>query len=178
MSCGGGHLQCTVKMSLYFQASILSQEVSPDTLKTDHLLMVSITMCTLKLAYYLKMFHLILWRLTIYSWSQLLFEVWVLSQEVSPYTLKTDHFLMMLEYYLMQSHLILRRLTIYSWSQLLFEVWVLSQEVSPYISQIYHFLMQSHLMLWVSDCCLAIFQLYHGENKLTFNEMMIRFTLY
>jgi hypothetical protein len=27
----------------------------------------------------------------------------------------------------------------------------------------------------VSDCCLApIFQLYHGENKLIFNEMMMR----
>jgi hypothetical protein len=32
------------------------------------------------------------------------------------------------------------------------------------------------------DCCLtcntAIFQLYHGENKLIFNEMMVRSALY
>jgi hypothetical protein len=28
---------------------------------------------------------------------------------------------------------------------------------------------------WVSDCCLT---LYHGENKLIFNEMMTRSTLY
>jgi len=30
----------------------------------------------------------------------------------------------------------------------------------------------------VSDCWLAIFQLYHGENKLIFNEMMMRSALY
>jgi hypothetical protein len=34
----------------------------------------------------------------------------------------------------------------------------------------------------VSDCCLtpnaAIFQLYHGENRLIVNEMMIRSALY
>ena len=27
---------------------------------------------------------------------------------------------------------------------------------------------------WASDCCSAIFQLYHGKNKLIFNEMMMR----
>ena len=36
--------------------------------------------------------------------------------------------------------------------------------------------------LGVSDCCFsansAIFQLYHGEKKLIFNEMMMRSTLY
>ena len=31
------------------------------------------------------------------------------------------------------------------------------------------FAMRLHFML--SDCCLAIFQLYHGENKLIFKEM-------
>jgi hypothetical protein len=34
---------------------------------------------------------------------------------------------------------------------------------------------------WVSDCCLTplrIFQLYHGENKLIFNEMMMRSASY
>jgi hypothetical protein len=32
---------------------------------------------------------------------------------------------------------------------------------------------------WVSDCCLMpIFQLYHDENKLIFNEMMMRSALY
>ena len=31
---------------------------------------------------------------------------------------------------------------------------------------------------WVSDCCSAIFQLFYGENKLIFIEMMIRSTLY
>jgi hypothetical protein len=32
---------------------------------------------------------------------------------------------------------------------------------------------------WVSECCLIpIFQLYHGENKLVFNEMMMRSTLF
>ena len=35
---------------------------------------------------------------------------------------------------------------------------------------------------WVSDCCLAstqqFFQLYHGENKLIFNEMMMRSALF
>jgi hypothetical protein len=30
----------------------------------------------------------------------------------------------------------------------------------------------------VSDCCLTPPQLYHGENKLIFNEMMVRFNLY
>ena len=36
--------------------------------------------------------------------------------------------------------------------------------------------------LGVSDCCFSanstIFQLYHGEKKLIFNEMMMRSTLY
>ena len=35
---------------------------------------------------------------------------------------------------------------------------------------------------WVSDCCLnaksAIVQLYHGKNKLIFNEMMMRLALF
>jgi hypothetical protein len=35
---------------------------------------------------------------------------------------------------------------------------------------------------WVSDCCLnaksAIVQLYHGKNKLIFNEMMMRMALF
>jgi hypothetical protein len=35
---------------------------------------------------------------------------------------------------------------------------------------------------WVSDCCLMhtqqFFQLHHGENKLIFNEMMMRSALY
>jgi hypothetical protein len=33
---------------------------------------------------------------------------------------------------------------------------------------------------WVSDCCLTpvIFQIYHGENKLIFNEMMMRSALF
>ena len=31
---------------------------------------------------------------------------------------------------------------------------------------------------WVSNCCLTPLQLYHGENKLIFNEMMIRSALY
>jgi len=34
----------------------------------------------------------------------------------------------------------------------------------------------------VSDCCLtpnsAIFQLYHGENKIIFNKMIMRSALY
>jgi len=34
----------------------------------------------------------------------------------------------------------------------------------------------------VSECCLtptqAIFQLYHGDNKLIFNEMMMKSTLF
>jgi len=38
------------------------------------------------------------------------------------------------------------------------------------------------LSIGVSDCCLIptkqIFQLYHGENKLIFNEMMMRSVLY
>ena len=38
------------------------------------------------------------------------------------------------------------------------------------------------LIAWVSDCVfnakLAIFQLYHGENKLIFKEMMMRSALY
>jgi hypothetical protein len=41
----------------------------------------------------------------------------------------------------------------------------------------------SPLQLWVSEWLLfsgnsAIFQVYHGENKLIFNEMMMRSTLY
>ena len=31
---------------------------------------------------------------------------------------------------------------------------------------------------WVSDCCLTPTQLYHGANKLIFNEMMMRSALY
>jgi hypothetical protein len=34
------------------------------------------------------------------------------------------------------------------------------------------------LTFWVSDCCLAPFQLYHDMNKLIFNEMMTRSALY
>ena len=30
----------------------------------------------------------------------------------------------------------------------------------------------------VSDCCLTPTQLYHGENKLIFNEMMMKSALY
>ena len=31
---------------------------------------------------------------------------------------------------------------------------------------------------WVSDCCLPPTQLFHGENKLIFNEMIMRSALY
>ena len=34
---------------------------------------------------------------------------------------------------------------------------------------------------WVSECCLTLtqqFQLYHSENKLMFNEMMMKYALY
>ena len=38
------------------------------------------------------------------------------------------------------------------------------------------------LLIWVSDCCLMptqqFFQLYHGKNKLSFNEMMMKSALY
>jgi hypothetical protein len=34
------------------------------------------------------------------------------------------------------------------------------------------------LRCWMSEWLLFIFQLYHGENKLIFNEMMMRFALF
>jgi len=34
------------------------------------------------------------------------------------------------------------------------------------------------VMIRVSDCCSAIVQLYHGENKFIFNEMMMRSALF
>ena len=136
MSCGGGHLQCTVKMSLYFQASILSQDVSPYTLKTDHILMVSITFWSLST---------ISRGLTLYfeDWP-FSHDAWILSHTVSPYTSKTDH-LRMVSITFWSLSTISRGFTLY------FADWPFSHDGSHYILKLEYYLMQSHLMLWVSE---------------------------
>jgi hypothetical protein len=95
---------------------------------------------------------------------------------------KIDHYTCVtLNYsnYIMEAHIIPYKFCIFT----LYFCWSLNSFLFVLLLKVYVLRLIQHMSEWVSEWLLfnvnsAIFQLYHGENKSIFNEMMMRSALY
>ena len=95
---------------------------------------------------------------------------------------KIDHYTCVtLNYsnYIMEAHIIPYKFCILT----LYFCWSLNSFLFVLLLKVYVLRLIQHMSEWVSEWLLfnvnsAIFQLYHGENKSIFNEMMMRSALY